>query len=70
MEIKNNEIYTLSELEKLSGIPVTTWRFYIKKKRLKAKCLGRHYVIEGSEILRFINAHKRYKHRINYIGDN
>ena len=55
MEIKENEVYTVKETEKLLKISPSTMQRLIKKGLIRAAKVGKQYRILGKEILRVVS---------------
>lgn len=54
-EIKPNEVYTSSEVEKILKISSSTLKRLLKKGLLRANKVGGHYRILGHELLRLVS---------------
>lgn len=55
MEIKQNEIYTIEETQKILKVSRSTVLRLIKKKLISTAKIGRQYRILGKEILRAVS---------------
>lgn len=55
MEIKENEVYTLQETQKLLKVSPSTALRLIKKGILRAAKVGKQYRILGKELLRVVS---------------
>jgi len=54
IEIAGFKFYTIMETAKLMGISIPTVRQYIKQGRLKAKRVGRPYLIQVEHVKEFL----------------
>ena len=67
MEIKENEVYTTQEVEKLLKVSNSTVKRMLKKGILRANKVGGQYRVLGKELLRLVSpkvekkAEKAYK---------
>ncbi len=54
MEIKKNEVYTTTDVEKILKISHSTMMRLLKNEKIRAVKVGKQYRIIGNEILRVI----------------
>ncbi len=55
MEIKENEVYTHEETQKLLKVSASTVTRMIKKRLIRAAKVGKQYRIMGKELLRLLS---------------
>jgi excisionase family DNA binding protein len=67
-EIKNNQIYTVQETEKLLKISNSTIKRMLKNGLLRANKVGGQYRIMGKEILRVVSPEVEKKAIKSYLG--